>query len=244
MRAGSVCALLGPTNGGKTTILQAVAGVLGAHHPEVISGGTINIGTESFAPLPRKILFPLVGLTLQEPFFQISGLRKTVSQEVALTLEPSDVPDVEIQRRVTGILSKLGLSGLSDRDPSTLSGGELQRVALANVLVADPAILLLDEPCHSLDGVARTRLASIIRSLKGSVTTIVADYQLDFAVSVADQFVVLDKGSIVFDGDRPALVEHLPDFRQILPVDSWLKALQTLRSNERGKRYLKMAGIP
>ena len=217
--SGSICAVLGPTNAGKSTLLHAIAGILGAHNREAIAHGQIQVANDVFTPLPNKVLFPTVGMTLQEPYFQISALRTNVLDEVCLTLESFDLPRSEIRRRAQQILADLGLSEFSDRNPVTLSGGELQRVALANVLVANPEILLLDEPCNSLDGNAQKRLTTIIRNLKGSTTTILADYQIEFAMSVADHFVVLNSGTIDFQGGRAELTKHLSDFSALLPVE-------------------------
>ncbi len=240
---GSICALLGPTNSGKTTLLQAIAGLLGSHHREAVASGTIRLGEETFAPLPERILFPTVGLTLQDPYYQISGLRDSVLEEVLLTLEPLDLPRSEIQNRATGLLDTLGLAHLSHRKPTTLSGGELQRVALANIIIAKPQVLLLDEPCNSLDGAAQRRLASILCSLKGSTTTLIGDYQTEFAMRTADQFIVLDGGKMVFAGDRSRFVENLMTFRALLPVDALEQTLGDPASSALRKRMARILGI-
>jgi len=225
VRPGTICALLGPTNAGKSTLLQALAGILGEHHRQAIASGTVKIGEDTFSPIPRNVLFPTVGLTLQDPYYQISGIRERVWKEVGLTLEAYSLTESEIESRVKTLLERLGLHHLSERKPSTLSGGELQRVALANILIAQPQVLLLDEPCHSLDGTSQRRLASILCSLQGSTTVIVADYQLDFALRVAEQFVVVDTGRIAFNGDRSQFLTNLHTFRSLLPVDVLEQAL-------------------
>ena len=142
--AGSVCALLGPTNAGKTTCLQAMSGALGSHHRESIASGVVRVGNEVHTPLPTRILFPQVGLTIQEPSYQISGLRPTVREEVNLTLESLSVDEQEITLRTNELLLILGLDRLANRNPADLSGGEQQRVALATILVARPPVLLMD----------------------------------------------------------------------------------------------------
>jgi energy-coupling factor transporter ATP-binding protein EcfA2 len=239
---GSICALLGPTNSGKTTLLQSIAGVLGSHNHEAIATGSIRVGNEVCAPLPRRIMFPAVGLTLQDPFYQISGFRNSVLEEISLTLETLDLPESEMQSRVVNLLDTVGLSHLSLRKPSTLSGGELQRVALANILVAQPHVLLLDEPCNSLDGVAQRRLAKIICSLRKSTTVLIGDYQLEFAMHTADQFVVLDGGKIAFAGDRSQFLDNLPTFRSLLPVEVLERSLGTLTGSVMKKRIMRMLG--
>jgi len=226
--SGTVCAVLGPTNSGKTTLLHAIAGTLGSHHHDALSAGSIGIGEQLFRPLPRSVLFPTIGLTIQDPYYQISGLRDSVGEEVALTLESLDVDHSEIQSRVTKLLESLGISHLATRKPATLSGGELQRVALANILIAEPSILLLDEPANSLDGTSLHRLAAVVSGLKGSSTIVIADSQIDLALMVADQIVVMDGGRLVFSGDRIKFIESLPMFSSLLPVDTIELALTAL----------------
>jgi len=240
---GSVCALLGPTNCGKTTLLQAVCGLLGTHHGGEEATGSIRLGADSFTPLPRNVLFPTTGLTLQEPYYQISGLRDSVFEEVALTLESMGLTDSEVTKRTTDLLEAIGLAHLARRKPSTLSGGELQRVALATILVARPPILLLDEPCNSLDGTAQRSLASIVCALKRNTTVIVADYQLDFAMLTADQFVVLDQGRVVFNGDRARFVESLSEFVGLMPVDLMMDTLGEIAASPHRRRIMKALGV-
>jgi energy-coupling factor transport system ATP-binding protein len=237
---GSICALLGPTNSGKTTLLHSVAGVLGSHHHEALASGTIAVGEETFTPMPEHILFPVVGLTLQDPYYQISGLRETVFDEIAMTLESIDIQTSEIRARVLNLLHLLGLSHLAMRNPSSLSGGELQRVALANILVVNPPILLLDEPSQSLDGASLRLLAAILRTLKASTTMMVSDYQIEFALTVADHFVVMDGGRVVFVGTRAQFVDNLTAFRNLLPVDLFEQSLRALPASRLKDRILKI----
>jgi energy-coupling factor transporter ATP-binding protein EcfA2 len=237
---GTICAILGPTNSGKTTLLQAIAGALGSHHHDALASGTIAVGNDVFSPLPDNVLFPTVGLTLQDPYYQLSGLRDTVAEEISLTLESLGIPDTEIEYRTAESLASLGLTHLAHRKPSTLSGGELQRVVLANILVARPPILLLDEPANSLDGIAQRRLASIICALKGSTTVVVADYQLELAMMVADQFVVMDGGRIVFTGDRNHFVDNIPSFQSLLPVEMLGEALRIMSASTLQSKIMKL----
>lgn len=224
-------------------MLQAIAGILGTHHHESVANGHIRLGTEVFSPLPRKVMFPTVGLTLQDPRFQISGLRESVLEEIALTLQSFDYPEAEVDARTDQMIERIGLSHLSHRRPSSLSGGELQRVALANVLIAQPEILLLDEPCNSLDGVAQSRLGSLIRSIKGTTTVILADYQIDFALPLADHFVVLNEGTVVFAGDRAGLINRFSEFRNLLPTEHWEEVRRSLAASSKGTRIMKKCGV-
>lgn len=241
--AGSVCALLGPTNSGKTTMLHALSGILASHHRDSVSSGTMRIGDQIYTPLPPNVLFPAVGLTIQDAYSQVSGLRETVSDEVMLTLETLGTPMKESRRTVDSLLLSLGLSHLAQRKPSTLSGGELQRIAMATILVAQPPVLLMDEPCNSLDGTAQHRLRTVVHSLKDRTTVVIADYQLEFALGTADQFVVLDSGRIVFSGNRQSFIDRLVDFTQLLPTEEWVKTRAALKESKSCRRIEKVLGF-
>lgn len=241
--AGTICAILGPTNAGKTTLLHAIAGVAGNHNREAIASGTMHIGDNSYVPLPKHVLFPTVGLTIQEPYFQISGLRETVLDEIILTLECLGVSSPDARDRARYLVDSLGLAKLAERKPSTLSGGELQRVALATILIAESPVLLLDEPCNSLDGMSQHRLATLLCTLKHKTTILLGDYQVEFALKIADQFVVLSEGKIVFSGNRFDFLEGMAELQRLLPLDLWIGAINKLKQATGMERITRLVGL-
>jgi energy-coupling factor transport system ATP-binding protein len=191
------------------------------HHPEAVSSGHLQIGDRSFDELPAQILFPTVGLTLQDPHVQISGVRDTVFGEVLFTLENTGTVPENPAGLIMPLLRNLGIDLLADRKPASLSGGETQRVALATILVAQPPVLLLDEPATALDMTAQEKLRGILRSMKDKTTIVVTDTQLDFALGVCDQIVVLKDGAILFDGTPGAFLRRMQDFATALPLETW-----------------------
>ena len=193
---GGCVGIVGPTGSGKSTLLDALSGILGKHHPEVVVSGQLCIGSDTFQGIPREVLFPTVGLVLQDPFIQISGVRDTVTEELRFTLENLDAAGQGSDQLIQTMLSSLGIEHLADRAPTTLSGGETQRVALASILISNPSVLLLDEPVTALDATAQNRLRSILKSLRGRTTVLLTDSQIDFPMSVCDTIVVLDRGRI------------------------------------------------
>lgn len=219
--AGSCCAMVGPTGAGKTSLLHCIAGTLGKHHPEALASGRLQIGERTFDTLPDQILFPAVGLVLQDPSVQISGVRDTVYEEILLTLENMGPLPGNPSGLIIPLLQALGIEHLADRKPTTLSGGETQRVALATILIAQPHTLLLDEPTTSLDTRAQEKLQSILRALSNKTTVLLSDTQLDFVLGVADQIAILDHGRILFYGEPLSLLESIGEFSSILPVDIW-----------------------
>ena len=226
--AGTCCAVLGPTGAGKSTLLAGIAGVLRSHEPQGQFSGAIRIGGERYQPAPDRVLFPVVGLCMQEPAVQISGLCDTVRDEIQLTLENLGTEPAELAPRVDEVLQALHITSLGKRNPATLSGGETQRVALATILVASPEVLLFDEPATSLDQESRSILAATIRRIARRSTVVLCDASLDLALSCADQVMVLDSGRIVFSGKRLEFLQSLPRFRDLLPTADWSETIATL----------------
>lgn len=201
---GTCVGVIGPTGAGKTTLLHALSGILGKHHRDAVAEGTLMIAGRAFQDIPRDVLFPAVGLALQDPVVQLSGVCETVREEINFTLD-------NLGRRapsatyLESLADGLGISRLLERNPTTLSGGETQRVALATILIAQPRILLLDEPAVSLDSNAQDRLRRILRSMKGTTTIILTDTRLDFPLAVCDQIVALEHGEVIYNGTPGSL---------------------------------------
>ena len=228
IKEGTCTAILGPTGAGKSTLLHCLAGTLKRHHPECVASGSIRIGETLYEGLPSEVLFPNVGLVLQDPNVQISGVKNTVLEEVLFTLENTgQVPD-DPASLVGPILRKLGIDHLAERKPTSLSGGETQRVALATILVAQPNVLLLDEPTTALDLAAQEKLRSILREMKEKTTIILTDTQLDFALGICDRIVVLDRGTVAFDGTLAGFMERLQEFHNSIPLEHWLPLKQPI----------------
>ena len=240
VEAGSCCAIIGPTGAGKSSLLHCLAGTMRRHHPESVASGQIQIGDTWFNGLPDHILFPVAGLVLQDPHVQISGVRDTVFEEVLFTLENLGMIPQDPRKTIVSLLQRLGIDHLADRKPTSLSGGETQRVALATILIAQPPLLLLDEPTTALDSNAQDKLRLILRSLRGRTTVLLTDTHVDFALAIADQTLLLDHGTIIFQGDARTLLSQLHNFSSTLPVEGWLKAQSFLGSLEKSSGHRQL----
>ena len=153
--AGEILTLMGPSGCGKSSVLAAIAGTL-ACVPEGLQplqmAGRVQLNGRDLTHLPTHLRG--VGLVFQDallfPHLSVAGN--------LLFAVPGHWPQAERQARVTQALQEADLSGLGERDPSTLSGGQRARVALMRALLAEPQALLLDEPFSKLDAALRAQL--------------------------------------------------------------------------------------
>jgi sulfate transport system ATP-binding protein len=196
---GALTALLGPSGSGKSTLLRIIAGL------EAPDSGEVIIDGEDVTAAPARTRG--VGFVFQHyaPFKHM-----TVHDNVAFGLSVRKRPKEEIRARVAELLGLVRLDGLAARYPSQLSGGQLQRMALARALAVQPQVLLLDEPFGALDAQVRAELREWLRRLHEEihVTTIFVTHDQEEAMEVAEQIVVMNHGKIEQAGEPRALYER------------------------------------
>lgn len=193
--------LLGPNQVGKSTLLLALAGFL----PHSLGGelrGTITLGDLSLPATPLSTWVRHVGMVFAEPETQLSHIKDTVFEEVAFGLENLGVPPRDIEMRVPHILERLGLSELAERHPLTLSGGETQRLAIANILVQDPTVLCLDEATSHLDARGTRDVLGILDDLRAQGNCVLmASHPAPGLEHTFSHGLTLDVGNLVYEGD-------------------------------------------
>lgn len=198
---GQVLAVLGPSGSGKSTLLRAIAGLEPAK-------GTIAWDGRDLGGVPtHKRGFALM--------FQDGQLfaHLSVAANVAYPLKLRRTPRAERQRRVSELLTLVGLEGYDRRLPGTLSGGERQRVALARALAVGPRLLLLDEPLSALDAGLRERLAADLREIlvAAGTTALLVTHDQEEAYAVADRLAVVRDGQLVQEGPVAEVWRHPAD---------------------------------
>jgi sulfate transport system ATP-binding protein len=195
---GALTALLGPSGSGKSTLLRIIAGL------ETPDAGEVLIGSHDVTHSPARTRD--VGFVFQHyaPFKHM-----TVHDNVAFGLSVRKRPKDEIGARVNELLGLVRLDGLAKRYPSQLSGGQLQRMALARALAVQPQVLLLDEPFGALDAQVRAELREWLRRLHDEihVTTIFVTHDQEEAMDVAQEIVVMNAGRIEQAGTPGELYE-------------------------------------
>ncbi|MEI6448074.1 MAG: ATP-binding cassette domain-containing protein [Actinomycetes bacterium] len=203
---GGFVLLAGPSGSGKSTLLRAACG-LAPNFDGGTAAGTVTVGGfESREHGPGEIA-RVCGTVLQDPERQV--VMKTVRAELALPLESRGFAEPAIARAVEETSLLLGLADLLDRSLSTLSGGELQRVAIGAALAPRPGLLLLDEPTSQLDPVAADDLAWLLRRLneEQGIAVLVSEQRLERLLPAADRVVVLNEGRIACDSTPTGFLE-------------------------------------
>lgn len=184
-------AILGPSGCGKSTLLRLIAGL------ETPDTGTVRWDGTDLADVPaHRRDFGLM--------FQSFALfpNRTVGRNVAFGLEMQSLPKADIDRRVHEVLEWVGMEDKIDRAIEGLSGGELQRVALARTLAPEPQLVMFDEPLGSLDRLMRERLITEIGDLLRETGTpsIYVTHDHGEAVAVAERIMLMNEGRIVQTG--------------------------------------------
>ncbi len=199
LAVGEFVLLAGRSACGKTTLLRAACGLVPHFHGGEIEGSVHVVGLDAIASGPGE-LAAAVGYVAQDPETQI--VSTTVAAEVALPLELRGSPAATRARAVEEVALALAIPHLLDRTVDTLSGGELQRVALAAALVTRPKLVLLDEPTSQLDPVAGDELIWLLRRLneEWGVTVLLAEHRLERCLAAADRVIAMASGAIGFDG--------------------------------------------
>jgi NitT/TauT family transport system ATP-binding protein len=201
---GEFVSIVGPTGCGKSTLLNAAAGLL---RP---SAGAVQI----FGA-------PLAGLNGRAGYlFQQDALMpwKTAIDNVAVALEPAGVPRAEALSRARDWLRRVGLSAFVDRYPHMLSGGQRKRVALAQMLIRDPEILLMDEPFGPLDAQTRQMMGNLLLDLWAAnrKAVLFVTHDLEEAISLSDRVVVMSAGpSSRIVGEFPVPLARPRDISEI-----------------------------
>ncbi len=195
--------LLGRNGSGKTTLMQAIIGLLRPQYGEIlVDGQNVKYDRKSLVELRKR-----VGYIFQNPDDQI--VAPTVFQDLSFGLKNLGFEDEEIDERVKTVLDWLSLQGYEERLCSTLSNGEIKRVAIGGVLVMEPEYLLMDEPSSGLDGFGFEDLVEVIKRIKGlNKTILISTHDMELARAVGDSFAIIENGVIVHDGEVSMEVER------------------------------------
>jgi NitT/TauT family transport system ATP-binding protein len=201
VRGGEFVAIVGPSGCGKSTLLRILGGLLAP------SSGTVHLDGRPLTSPQRQVAYVFQNVNLL-PW-------RTVLRNVLLPLQVARTGGEEAMKRAESVLSLVGLLGFADLYPRQLSGGMAQRVAIARALVAEPEVLLLDEPFGALDALSREQMnLELLRIWRARrVTAVMVTHDLQEAIFLADRVLVMSsrpgriRAEIQVDLPRPRTLE-------------------------------------
>ena len=196
---GQAVAFLGRSGAGKTTALKTINGMIPRASGEVLVHGAA-LDRKSLPELRRRI-----GFVMQQPAL---FPHRSVFDNIATVPRLLGWAPDRIHAAAETLLAQLDLHGFGPRYPRTLSGGQQQRVAIARALIAEPAILLCDEPFSALDPLIRAELLSLLRTLAAGRTLIFVTHDVGEALRIAERIVLFDAGRVVADTSASAFRTH------------------------------------
>jgi energy-coupling factor transport system ATP-binding protein len=206
LASGDFVVLAGRSGSGKSTLLRAACGLVPHFHGGEIAGRVELAGLDTREHGPAE-LAATVGFVSQDP--ETQAVSTSVGSEIGLPLELRGEPPAARARAVEEVALALGIPHLLGRQIDSLSGGELQRVAVAAALAPRPALILLDEPTSQLDPVAGDELIWLLRRLneEWGVGVLLCEHRLERCLAAADRVVAMEEGRVGFDGAPRGFLE-------------------------------------
>ncbi|MEU7897769.1 ABC transporter ATP-binding protein [Nonomuraea sp. NPDC049152] len=217
--AGDFALVSGPSGCGKSTLLRMVNGLV-PHSYRAEVTGQVNVGGEPVADQTIRQLSTVVGTLLQDPHKQIVGA--TVFSELAFGPENLGLPRADILARIEEVAARVGITHLLRRSTHELSGGELQMVAFAGVLVMRPRVVVVDEPLANLDPAASRRLLTELRGfVHGGGAAVVVEHRVEELLEFGPtQVLYLEDGRPRYTGDVPGFLRAAPVAHVKLPFEA------------------------
>ena len=211
---GEFIGIIGENGAGKSTFSQALIGLVPQFYKGAYGGKVIVNGKEA-GNTPVAQMCGNVGLVFQNPFNQLSGAKDTVYDEVAFGMQNHGVPREEMHKCAEEALKLLDIWQYRDRNPFDLSGGQMQRVAIASVLVMRPDVMVLDEPTSQLDPEGSEEVFRAVEKLtKSGITILMIEQKIEKLAAYCSRILLLHQGKqIAFDTPQKIFsMENLEDY--------------------------------
>lgn len=200
---GELFVIVGPSGSGKTTTLKLINRLLRETEGQIFFDGA-DINSFDLRELRLNIGYVLQGIALFP--------NMTVAENIAIIPEMKNMNKADIKKRTDELLNEVGLDPdiYRDRLPSDLSGGEKQRIGILRAIIANPKVLLMDEPFSALDPISRRDLQDLIIDLQKSykITTVFVTHDMSEALRVADRICIMQDGKIVQIGKGKEIIEN------------------------------------
>ena len=202
VKPGEFVGIIGENGAGKSTLCQALVGIIpnfykGAYGGRALVDG-MEIAKHSISEICRK-----VGIVFQNPFNQVTGSKLTVYEEIAFGLENMGIPRPEMIDRIDDSLHLLDIYKYRDRNPFDLSGGQMQRMAIASIIAMKPEVIILDEPTSQLDPQGSEEVFRAVQDLsREGITILMVEHKMEKIAAYSDRVLLLNGGKVV-DFDTP-----------------------------------------
>lgn len=211
---GTFVGLIGPSGAGKSTLASAITGAIPHHYQGRLFGSTRVAGLDTCEASLTDIA-KFVGSVLQDIDAQM--VASVVEDEILFGLENFGVDHREIEGRISSALDAVGITDLRDREISTLSGGQKQKVAIAAILAMAPRVIVMDEPTSALDPASARDVFEVLRRAKEltGMTIVLIEQMVALLGEYCDRIVVIDQGRIALDGTPADVFTHGETLRAI-----------------------------
>jgi energy-coupling factor transporter ATP-binding protein EcfA2 len=240
IKSGSFVGVIGPTGAGKSTLCMALAGII----PNLADGtmtGLVEVNGMNTSRHSVSALSERIGYVQQDPEAQL--FCASVEDEIAFPLENRGIaPDI-IDKQIDVMLDLVGMTGYRKRVPTSLSGGQMQRVAIAAALAAEPDVLILDEPTAALDPEGKQEVFDVLERIRQtrSMTVIMAEQDTEHIDYWADQVLFMVNGELVRNGDASLFVREkgLLESSGVQVADDPLPQVKAVQQGKRHKKDKK-----
>lgn len=240
IKSGSFVGVIGPTGAGKSTLCMALAGII----PNLADGtmtGLVEVNGMNTSRHSVSALSERIGYVQQDPEAQL--FCASVEDEIAFPLENRGVaPDI-IDKQIDVMLDLVGMTGYRKRVPTSLSGGQMQRVAIAAALAAEPDVLILDEPTAALDPEGKQEVFDVLERIRQtrSMTVIMAEQDTEHIAYWADQVLFMVNGELVRNGDASLFVREkgLLESSGVQVADDPLPQVKAVQQGKKHKKDKK-----
>ena len=211
---GDFVGITGTSGAGKTTFTFALNGII----PQKIKGdfyGAVLVDGVDTAEHPAEDFARKVGEVFQDIDSQM--VASVVEDEILFGLENFGIPHEEIGERVDRVLGELGIEDLRDREISSLSGGQKQKVAIASMLALEPEVIVLDEPTGELDPESSREIFRILTDLnrEKGITVVIVEQKIMLLCEYVKHMMVLDKGKVAFYGTPSDMAASIDTFKEL-----------------------------
>lgn len=240
IKSGSFVGVIGPTGAGKSTLCMALAGII----PNLADGtmtGLVEVNGMNTSRHSVSALSERIGYVQQDPEVQL--FCASVEDEIAFPLENRGIaPDI-IDKQIDVMLDLVGMTGYRKRVPTSLSGGQMQRVAIAAALAAEPDVLILDEPTAALDPEGKQEVFDVLERIRQtrSMTVIMAEQDTEHIAYWADQVLFMVNGELVRNGDASLFVREkgLLESSGVQVADDPLPQVKAVQQGKKHKKDKK-----